>query len=552
MAAFGVDISEYQEGISVRRLRDEGAEFAILRCGGTGSSSGKPFTDGCFDAFYNECKAVGMPIGVYYYSMAHDSVTAREEADYVIGLLRGRQIEYGVWYDVEDEWHVEASRSNPSRLADVVTNFCARVEGAGHWCGLYSWPWLMEACGPALDRFDKWPCQWSTERPTISHGLWQFGGHVNELRNPTIAGYVCDQDYAYKDYPALMRAHGLGGYAKMSTPIEDNDVEKMDAPALTPQQRVVHSLLAEVGYVADPGKFTKYAAELDQTDTYNGPKNGYDWCDVHYDWHIIHNFGVDLGQRMLCQPKRGGGAGCWISAQYYRDAGRWGSSPRLAAQIFFLDDEGSEGHTGGVVGYDETNVYTVEGNTGYGEGYSSGAVFKRSYRRDDPCIAGYGYPVWSLAGGSDYVEGSGSADYMSEPRNCRDGGKLDTDGDAGWNTLVDWQHQLGTKEDGEISDQWVGNDAFHWAVSAAVHTDGDDDGSTLVRVVQAIVGAHVDGQWGRETSTKLQLFLIAHGYDCGKAGADGYFGRESVRALQRSLNDGMWAEWSGGDLRWAA
>ena len=47
---FGVDISEWQEDISFDRMKTEGVEFAILRCGATGSGSGQPFTDGCFES----------------------------------------------------------------------------------------------------------------------------------------------------------------------------------------------------------------------------------------------------------------------------------------------------------------------------------------------------------------------------------------------------------------------------------------------------------------------------------------------------------------------
>lgn len=60
----------------------------------------------------------------------------------------------------------------------------------------------------------------------------------------------------------------------------------------------------------------------------------------------------------------------------------------------------------------------------------------------------------------------------------------------------------------------------------------------MVAAMQRRIGAVVDGIWGRETSTKLQEHLIARGYSCGNSGADGYFGRASVRSLQECLNDG--------------
>ena len=47
-----------------------------------------------------------------------------------------------------------------------------------------------------------------------------------------------------------------------------------------------------------------------------------------------------------------------------------------------------------------------------------------------------------------------------------------------------------------------------------------------------------DGIWGMETSMRIQQYLADHGHDVGPDGADGYFGPQSVKALQESLNEG--------------
>ena len=36
--------------------------------------------------------------------------------------------------------------------------------------------------------------------------MWQYGGETNLLRSNRVAGVVCDQNYAYKDYPEITRA----------------------------------------------------------------------------------------------------------------------------------------------------------------------------------------------------------------------------------------------------------------------------------------------------------------------------------------------------------
>lgn len=122
-----------------------------------------------------------------------------------------------------------------------------------------------------------------------------------------------------------------------------------------------------------------------------------------------------------------------------------------------------------------------------------------------------------------------------EPHNNTEGGKLDVDGYGGYNTVLDMQHALGTYEDGVISGQWIGNKDYHWAMTAVEY---GGQGSPMVKALQRELVAVEDGLWGKETSTKLQQHLIASGYDCGTCGADGYFGHDSVRALQRYLNDG--------------
>ena len=47
--------------------------------------------------------------------------------------------------------------------------------------------------------------------------MWQFGGSTNLIRSPKIAGMTVDQDYAYKDYPSLIKKKGLNGFKKTST-----------------------------------------------------------------------------------------------------------------------------------------------------------------------------------------------------------------------------------------------------------------------------------------------------------------------------------------------
>lgn len=164
---------------------------------------------------------------------------------------------------------------------------------------------------------------------------------------------------------------------------------------MTPAEKMAEWALSQVGYVADEYKQTKYGEMLDNIGFYNGPKNGFDWCEQFYDAGMVTCFGEDKAIEMMGAQRQGGGAGCWISAQDYRDAGQWSDEPSIGAQIYF-GVRGDESHTGCVVDFSPWQVCVVEGNTGYSKGYDTGAVLYKTYDRNDTWIVGYGVPDWSL------------------------------------------------------------------------------------------------------------------------------------------------------------
>ena len=142
---------------------------------------------------------------------------------------------------------------------------------------------------------------------------------------------------------------------------------------------------------AGGGNYTKYARDLDRIPGfYNGPKQGYAWCDVFYDWLLVAAFGPILAKRLLCQPDNSAGAGCYYSALYFREAGRfYPYNPEPGDQVFFTFQSGEVSHTGIVEDVHNGSVVTIEGN-------SSDSVVRRSYFTISDQIYGYGRPDWSM------------------------------------------------------------------------------------------------------------------------------------------------------------
>lgn len=158
--------------------------------------------------------------------------------------------------------------------------------------------------------------------------------------------------------------------------------------------KVLQIAQSEVGYHEQGDNFTKFAEELDRIRYFNTPKQNLAWCATFVCWCFVKAYGADAARRVLFQPEKDNcAAACSYAANYYRQRGRFGFSPKIGAQIFF--GENARDHTGLVYSYDAARVYTIEGN-------SDDQVARRSYDLTNPWIAGYGYPDYdSLPNGGE-------------------------------------------------------------------------------------------------------------------------------------------------------
>lgn len=142
---------------------------------------------------------------------------------------------------------------------------------------------------------------------------------------------------------------------------------------------------------AGTGNYTKYARDLDRLGNYyNGPKQGFAWCDVFVDWCFVAAFGPKIGREIIYQPVGSAGAGCSFSLSYYQQAGHFHpGNPQPGDQIFYTYQPGEISHTGIVESVSAGTVTVIEGNTSDGVG-------RRTYQLGDSRIAGYGTPNWAL------------------------------------------------------------------------------------------------------------------------------------------------------------
>lgn len=265
---------------------------------------------------------------------------------------------------------------------------------------------------------------------------------------------------------------------------------------------------AEIGYkekatnddLYDPtanigrNNWNKYANDFDTKypDFYNGKKNGYDWCDIFVDWCFVTAYGRADAQRLLCQPNKSLGAGCTYSFAYYKAQGQTGNTPKLGAQVFFGKYEDDLDHTGIVVDFDNTYIWTVEGNTGA----DVNEVKSKKYNRNYYNIYGYGYPAYDKEEPQPQPTPTPAGEKWAGdfPKLPSRGYYLKGDGYDVYRNM---------QPDIKLIQEFL-----NWAIDARLEIDGFYGNLTTkaVRKFQALVVIKQDGSYGEKTLEKAKAF----------------------------------------------
>lgn len=131
---FGVDVSEHQDGMSLKRAKQEGISFAILRlCDGT-------YRDRTFNSHLKDAESAGLLVSTYWYLRApSEGTTISQQVDVIDQQMKGRR-DLSVWIDVES---VSGSRK---LLTGADVHAAKReLEKRGYTvAGIYSGAWYWE------------------------------------------------------------------------------------------------------------------------------------------------------------------------------------------------------------------------------------------------------------------------------------------------------------------------------------------------------------------------------------------------------------------------
>lgn len=204
---YGIDISSWQGDVNFQELaKNPKVEFAILRAG-YGRYANQ--VDKKFVQNYNNAKAAKVPVGAYWYSYAMTPDEARAEAKACLEVLGDRTFEYPIAFDIEEPKQLALGID---QVSAIILAFCSEIENAGYYVSVYCSSYFLNNTinQEVKNRFDVWVAHYRVSKPSYrgKYGIWQYGAQSGFNG---VSGDV-DVDYAYYDYPTIIRKAGLNGF----------------------------------------------------------------------------------------------------------------------------------------------------------------------------------------------------------------------------------------------------------------------------------------------------------------------------------------------------
>ena len=188
-----IDVSEWQGDIDWAKAKADGVEGVIIRLGyGWGNNADKKAQRNI-----SECKKLGIPFGIYWYSYADTPSIAKEEGTDVVAKLKQfgvnpSDLAYPVYYDLEKwTWEGHQPPTDPNVYNNIVNNWYSALQSAGYKnLGVYSYTSYLQGPLKHADIYAKttWVAQYGARMgfdsfPTNSRG-WQYtsSGKVGGIR----------------------------------------------------------------------------------------------------------------------------------------------------------------------------------------------------------------------------------------------------------------------------------------------------------------------------------------------------------------------------------
>ena len=357
--------------INWKQVKQSGIDFAILRV------TELYGIDQQFKRNAKRCETRKIPYGVYRYSYALTTADAVKEAKDVVKALKGRKLDYPVFYDLE--WNEQFNKLSTAQVEAIALAFFDVIVKAGYKVGIYcNLNWYRNKLSEKLKSYPLW----------ISSYAANDTGEVVERLRPNYPNVIGWQYSENGTVPGINRPTDMNiFYEEIPEDDEDEDFVSGIAPEKVTAEDVLNVMRGWLGYSEAKDLYNSHTPlAIGYVLTYSDS-----WCDATVSAAFIKLGATDLIGGTECGVER--------HIQLFKAAGIWEEDGRITPKpgdiICFNWDEYSSNNNGfadhiGIVEYVDSVIHTIEGN-------ASGEVKRRTYAIGDGNIRGYARPKYGAA-----------------------------------------------------------------------------------------------------------------------------------------------------------
>lgn len=200
----GIDVSKWQQAIDWKKVKESGIKFAMLRLA-HGTSK-----DIQFETYYANAKEQEIPVGIYCYTLAKSVEEGIEEANTLLEMLDGKELEYPIALDLESDNQIK--NMSKAERTELILEYKQIIEEAGYQFVVYAnLNWLnnyIDQTKLEQNNVDIWIARYRSQG--LGHGyngggnvrIWQYSstGQVDGILDAYGKYINVDLDVCYDGY----------------------------------------------------------------------------------------------------------------------------------------------------------------------------------------------------------------------------------------------------------------------------------------------------------------------------------------------------------------
>lgn len=197
----GVTITKYQNTAGVinwKKVLLDDISFAMVRLGYYDD------LDPYFELNMKDAASVGIKTGVCFYGSAVTEEEAKEEARYVLDIIKDYRVSYPIGYDV-DFSGLQDMKLSKQEVTQQINAFCEEIEKAGYPVVVFgSYDWLKKYVDIRNMPYDIWYNRYGVVHNFQNRTLWRC---TDRGKVQGITGQVC-LEISFDDYEDTFLSEG--------------------------------------------------------------------------------------------------------------------------------------------------------------------------------------------------------------------------------------------------------------------------------------------------------------------------------------------------------